>query len=56
MNELRIHTIADIQLHVCHSGKVFLALNLALDLALALDSGSGSVSGSGSGSGSGFWL
>ena len=22
MNELRIHTIADIQLHVCHHGKV----------------------------------
>ena len=47
MNELRIHTIADLQLHVCHCGKVFLDLTLALalaldqaqalDLALALD-------------------
>ena len=36
MNELRIHTIADLQLHVCHCGKVFLALTLALDLDLAL--------------------
>ena len=37
MNELRIHTIADLQLHVCHCGKLFLALSLALALALALD-------------------
>ena len=40
MNGLRIHTIADLQLHVCHCGKLFLdltlALILALDLALAL--------------------
>ena len=36
-NELRIHTIADLQLHVCHRGKVFLALTLALALDLALD-------------------
>ena len=36
MNELRIHTIADLQLHVCHCGKLFLALSLALSLALAL--------------------
>ena len=36
MNELRIHTIADIQLHVCHCGKLFLALSLDLSLALAL--------------------
>ena len=48
MNELRIHTIADLQLHVCHRGKVILALALTLALALALASGSksGSVSGS----------
>ena len=41
MNELRIHTIADLQLHVCQRGKVFLVLTLALaqalDLALDLD-------------------
>ena len=39
MNELRIHTIADLRLHVCHCGKVFLdlTLDLALALALALD-------------------
>ena len=37
MNELRIHTIADIQIHVFHRGKVFLALDLALALAQALD-------------------
>ena len=36
MYELRIHTIADLQLHVCHRGKVFLDLTLALALALAL--------------------
>ena len=35
-DELRIHTIADLQLHVCHDGKVFLALALAMALALAL--------------------
>ena len=37
MNELRIHTIADLQIHVCHCGKLFLdlALALALDLAQA---------------------
>ena len=46
MNELRIHTIADLQLHVCHRVKVFLYLDLALALALA----------SRSGSGSGFWI
>ena len=45
MNELIIHTIADLQLHVCHRGKVFLALTLDLYLALDL----ASVSGSGSG-------
>ena len=45
MNESRIHTIADLQIHVCHCGKVFLDLTLAL----ALDLASGSVSGSGSG-------
>ena len=53
MNELRIHTIADIQLHVRNCGKVFLPLTLALDLALALIYGSDSGSDSGSGSGSG---
>ena len=37
INELRIHTIADLQLHVRHRGKVFLDLDLALALALALD-------------------
>ena len=54
-NELRNHTIADLQLHFFHRGKVFLDLTLALALALASGSGSisGSVSGSGSGSGSG---
>ena len=57
-DEFRIHTISDLQLHVCHRGKVFLDLILAMTLALDMDlalgpgSGSGSVSGSGSGSGS----
>ena len=46
MNELRIHKIADLQLHVCHCGKLCLDLTLSLDPALALDSGSGSGSGS----------
>ena len=46
MNELRIHTIADLQLHVFHRGKVFLALTVDLSL----------FSGSGNGSGSGFWI
>ena len=36
MNELRIQTISDLQLHVCHCGKLFLALSLALALDLAL--------------------
>ena len=43
MNDLIIHMIADLQLHVRHRGKVSLALTLALTLdpalalALALD-------------------
>ena len=61
MNELRIHTIAYLQLHVCHSGKVFLALALALDQARYLDLAlaSGSVFwllALAYGSGSGFWI
>ena len=47
MNELIIHTIAGLQLHVCHRGKVFLAL------ALDMPSGYGSGYGYGYGSGSG---
>ena len=37
MNDLIIHMIADLQLHVRHRGKVFLDLTLDLSLALALD-------------------
>ena len=37
MNDLIIHMIADLQLHVRHRGKVFLDLTLDLALALALD-------------------
>ena len=36
VDELRIHTIADLQLHIFHHGKVFLALTLALALAMTL--------------------
>ena len=46
MNELRIHTIADLQLHIFHFGMLFLALSLDLSLALALAIASGSGSGS----------